>query len=43
MVSYEDIAPTGMKNPETMFIIVGVLLGVAFIGFIIWSVYQALS
>ena len=43
MVSYEDVAPTGLANPETMFLAVGVIIAICFFGFVVWTLYQMLT
>lgn len=43
ITGYAEIEPTGLANPETMFIVVGIIIGLAFLVFVVWTLYQWLS
>jgi len=41
--NYSEIEPTGLANPENMFLVVGIIIVIGFILFAVWAIYNWLS
>jgi hypothetical protein len=43
MVNYSEVEATGLANPQNMFMLVGVIIGIGIVVLIAWSIYQWLT